>query len=90
MMPLYLGALIQSISERLLNKFVLASDGFKDDEVFYTDTNSLYIEQKCNEKIWNSKNSVRDKIGRKRNDYGDGGKMLYDIYSNKSEKLSYL
>ena len=45
-MPLHLGAFVLSISKRIMNIFIHAIIGFHTNDVFYTDTDSLYIEKK--------------------------------------------
>ena len=43
-MPLHLGAFVLSNSKRIMNKFVEAIGGFETNDVYYGDTESLYIE----------------------------------------------
>ena len=45
-MALQLGAFLLSNSERIMNSFIHAIIGFYANDVFYTDTDSLYIENK--------------------------------------------
>ena len=45
-MPLHLGAFVLSNSKRIMNNFIHAIDGFYANDVYYTDTDSLYIENK--------------------------------------------
>ena len=45
-MPLHLGAFVLSNSRRIMNNFIHAIKGFYINDVFYTDTDSLYIEKK--------------------------------------------
>ena len=51
-MPLQLGAFVLSNSKRLLKNFIHAIDGFYSNDVYYTDTNSLYIENKQWDKLY--------------------------------------
>ena len=44
--PLHLGASVLSNGKRNMNKFILAINGFYTKDVYYTDTDSLYIENK--------------------------------------------
>ena len=44
--PLQSAVFILSNSERIMNNFILAIDGFYTNDVYYTDTDSLYIENK--------------------------------------------
>ena len=45
-MPLHLGAFVLSNSKRIMNIFIHAIDGFYSNDVYYTDTDSLYIQNK--------------------------------------------
>ena len=50
-MPLHLGAFVLSNSKRIMNNFIHAINGFYTNDVYYTDTNSLYIENKHWDKL---------------------------------------
>ena len=50
-MPLQLETIFPNNGKRKRKKFVLAIDGFKDNKMFYTDADSLYIE-KSFRKMW--------------------------------------
>ena len=50
-MPLHLGAFVLSNNKRIMNKFIHAIDGFSSDDVYYTETDNLYIENKHWDKI---------------------------------------
>ena len=43
-MPLHSGAFVLSNSKRIMNNFIHAINGFYTNDVYYTDTDSLYIE----------------------------------------------
>ena len=77
-MPLHLGAFVLSKSKRIMNNFIHAINGFYTNDVYYTDTDSLYIENKHWDKLKNlelvGKNLLQGK-----NDYGDGG-ILYALF----------
>ena len=45
-LPLHLGAFVLSNSKRIMNNFIHAINGFYTNDVYYTDTDSLYIENK--------------------------------------------
>ena len=45
-MPLLLGAFVLSNSKRIMNNFIHAIDGFCTNDVYYTDCDSLYLENK--------------------------------------------
>ena len=84
-MPLHLGASVLSNSKRIMNNFTHAIDGFYTNDVFYTDSDSLYNEGKH----WNildkaglvGKNSLQGKC-----DYKDGG-IVYRLFL--APKLKY-
>ena len=53
-MPLHLGAFVLSNSERIMNNFTHALDGFNSNDVYYTDADSVYIENKHWDKLNNA------------------------------------
>ena len=71
-LPLQLAVFILSNSKRIMNNFIHAIDGFYNNDVYYTDTDSLYIENKHCDKLQGvglvGKNLLQGK-----NDYKDGG-----------------
>ena len=71
-MPSQLGAFILSNSKNLMNNFVEVIDGFKTNNVFYQDTDSLYIEKKHWD-ILNEAGFVGSNLLQAKTDYGDGG-----------------
>ena len=50
-MPLHLGAFVLSNSKRIMNNFIHAINGFYTNDVYYTDTDRLYIENKLRDKL---------------------------------------
>ena len=50
-LPLQLAVFILSNSKRIMNTFIHAIDGFYSNDVYYTDTDSLYIENKHWDKL---------------------------------------
>ena len=50
-MPLHLGAFVLSNSKRIIKNFIHPINGFHTNEVYYTDTDSLYIENKHWDKL---------------------------------------
>ena len=50
-MPLHLGASVISNSKRSMNNFIRAIGRFYTNDVYYTDTHSLYIENKHWDKL---------------------------------------
>ena len=77
-MPLHLGAFVLSNSKRIMNNFIHAINGFYTNDVYYTDTDSLYIENKHWDKLSEAgllgKNLLQGK-----NDYKDGG-IFYGLF----------
>ena len=71
-LPLQLAVFILSNSKRILNKFIHAIDGFHTNDVFYTDTDSLYIESKHWDKL-DKAGLVGKNVLQGKNDYKDGG-----------------
>ena len=77
-MPLHLGAFVLSNSKWIMNNFIHAINGFYTNDVYYTDCDSLYIENKPWDKL--------DKVGlvgknllQGINDYKDGG-IFYALF----------
>ena len=50
-MPLHLGAFVLSNSKRTMNNFIHAIKGLYTNDFYFTDTDSLYIENKDWEKL---------------------------------------
>ena len=50
-MPLHLGAFVLSNSKRIMNNFIHAINGFYTKDVYYGDTDSVYIENKHWDKL---------------------------------------
>ena len=44
--PLQLGAFVLSNSKRIMNNFLQGIDGFYTNDLYYEDTDSMYIENK--------------------------------------------
>ena len=77
-LPLHLAVFILSNSKRIMNNFIHAIDGFYSNDVYYIDTDSLYIENKHWDKL-KEKNLVGKSLLRGKNDYGDGG-IFYGLF----------
>ena len=77
-MPLHLGAFVLSNSKRIMNNFIHAIKGFYTNDVYYTDTDSLYIENKHWDKLdkagFFGKNLLQGK-----DVYKDGG-IFYGLF----------
>ena len=77
-MPLHLGALVLANSKRIMNNFIHAIIGFFTNDVYYTDTLSLYIENKHWEKL-DKAGLVGKGLLQGKNDYKDGG-IFYGLF----------
>ena len=77
-MPLHLSAFVLSNSKRIMNNFIQAINGFYTNDVYYTDTDSLYIESKHSEKI-DKTGLVGKNLLQGKNDYKDGG-FFYRLF----------
>ena len=77
-MPLHLGALVLSNSKRIMNNFIHAIGGFYTNDVYYTDTDSLYIENKHWDKL-DKAGLIGKSLRQGKNDYKDGG-IFYGLF----------
>ena len=71
-LSLQVAVFILSNSKRIMNNFIHAIDGFHSNDVYYTDTDSLYIENKHWNKL-KEKNLIGKNLAQGKNDYGNGG-----------------
>ena len=78
LMPSHLGAFILSHSKRIMNNFIKEIDGFKSPEIYYTDTDSLYIHKK-NWDVLEKADLVGGNLGQGKNDYGNGG-IIFGLF----------
>ena len=78
-LPLQLAVFISSNSKRIMNKFIHAIDGFYTNDVFYTDTDSLYIESKNWDKL-NKAGLVGKILLQGKNDYGRDSGIFYGLF----------
>ena len=77
-LPADLGAFILSNSRRIMNNFIRELNGFYNNNIYYTDTDSLYIEKKYWDVLGRA-NLVGDKLCQGKNDYKTGG-IFYGLY----------
>ena len=77
-MPLHLGAFVLSNGKRIMNNFIHAINGFYTNDVYYTDTDSLYIENKHWDKL-DKAGLVGKGLLQGKNDYKDGG-IFYGLF----------
>ena len=64
-LPLQIAVFILSHSKRIMNNFIHAIDGFYSNDVYYTDTDSLYIENNHWDKLKEKNSSVRTYVKEK-------------------------
>ena len=77
-MPLHLGAFVLSNSKRFMNNFIHAINEFYTNDVYYTYTDSLYIENKHWKKLDKTGLVGKDRLQGK-NNYKDGG-IWYGLF----------
>ena len=71
-MPLQLGVFVLLNSKRTMNNFKHVIDGFNTNDLYYEDTNSMYIDNKLWEKMDQTGLVGKNRLQSK-NDYKDGG-----------------
>ena len=67
-LPAVLGSFSLANSRRISNKFIREINGFFEDNIYYTDTDSLYIEKKFWD-VLDKANLVGDELSQGKNDY---------------------
>ena len=77
-LPAHLGAFILANSRRIINNFIREINGFSENNVYYTDTDSLYIEKKYWD-VLDKANLVGNNLCQGKNDYETGG-IFYSLY----------
>ena len=77
-LPLQLAVFILSNSKRIMNNFIHAIDGFFTNDVYYTDTDRLFIEGKHWENL-DKGGLVGKTLIQGKNEYGDGG-FFYGLF----------
>ena len=85
-LPSHLGAFILSNSKRIMNNFIREINGFYNNNIYYGDTDSLYIEKK----IWDvldKANLVGKNLCQGKNDYRTGG-IFYGLFL--APKIKYV
>ena len=84
--PLHLRAFVLSNCKRIMNNFIHAISGFYTNDVYYTDTDSLYIENKHWDKL-DKACIVGKKLLQEKNAYKDGG-IFYGLFlAPKTKKM---
>ena len=77
-LPAVLGSFILANSRRIMNKFIREINGFYENNIYYTDTDSLYIEKKYWD-VLDKANLVGDELYQGKNDYKTGG-IFYGLF----------
>ena len=73
-LPAVLGAFISANSRRIMNEFIREMNGFYENNIYYTDPDSLYIEEKYWD-VLDEANLVGDDLCQGKNDYKAGGRF---------------
>ena len=77
-LPAVLGDFFLSNSERIMNNFIREINGFYKNNIYYTHTDSLYIEKNCWD-VLDKANLVGKDLCQGENDYESGG-IFYGLY----------
>ena len=77
-LPAVLGSLILAIGRRIMNKFIREINGFYENYIYYTDTDSLYLEKKYWD-VLDKANLVGDDLCQRKNDYKTSG-IFYGLF----------
>ena len=84
-LPAVLGAFILSNSKRIMNNFIREINGFYNNNIYYTDTDSLYIEKK-NWDVLDKANLVGEELCQGKKDYKTSG-IFYGLFL--ASKIKY-
>ena len=85
-MPLHVGAFVLSNSKRIMNNYIHAINGFYTNDVYYSDTDSLYIEIKHWDQL-DKTGLVGKNLLQERKDYKDGSIFLRIVLSSGNKIL---
>ena len=77
--PSHLGSFILAHSKRIMNNFIHVIDGFYKPEIYYTDTDSLYISNENWDKLFKADLTSENEYCKGKNDYNDGG-IIFGLY----------
>ena len=77
--PFHFGSLILSHSKRLMNDVILAPDGFKNNKIYYGDTDSVYIHKK-DYSMLTEKGLIGKDLFQSKNDYGENVGIVYGLF----------
>ena len=87
-MPLHLGAFVLSNSKRIMNNFIHPNNGFYTNDVYYTDADSLYIENKHWDNL-DKAGLVGKGLLQGKNDYKDGV-FFMDCFWHRKQNIVLL
>ena len=76
--PCLLCSFLLSHSKRLLNDVILGKDGFKNNKIYYSCTDSIYIHKNYHD-ILKTKDFIGKDLFHSENDYGDAGN-IYGLF----------
>ncbi|ESO87634.1 hypothetical protein LOTGIDRAFT_175942 [Lottia gigantea] len=77
--PSHLGSFILSHRKKIMNNFIHVINGFYKPEIYYTDTDSLYISSRNWDKLNRAGLVSEIEYCKGKNDYGDGG-IIFGLY----------
>ncbi|ESO91120.1 hypothetical protein LOTGIDRAFT_153554 [Lottia gigantea] len=77
--PSHLGSFVLSHSKKIMNNFIHVIDGFYKPEIYFTDTDSLYISSSNWDKLNEAGLVSENDYCKGKNDYGDGG-IIFGLY----------
>ena len=77
--PFQFGSFILSHSKRLMNNVILALDGFKNNKIYYGDTDSVYI-HKNDYNMLIEKGLVGKDLFQSKNDFGESAGIVYGLF----------
>ena len=77
--PFQFGSMILSHSKRLMNDVILTLDGFKNNKIYYSDTDSVYI-HKNDYNILDENGLIGKNLWQSKNDYGDSAGIVYGLF----------
>ena len=86
-LPAQLGAFILGIRKRKTNNFIREINGFYNNNLYYGDTDSLYIEKNFWD-VLNKSNLNGDNLCRGENDYKSGG-IVYGLFLARKMKILF-
>ena len=84
-MPLHLGSFVLSNSKRFMNNFIHAINGFYTNDLYYEDSDSMYIENKHWDKL-DKAGLVGNNLLQGKNKYKDGG-IFYALFLAPKQRI---